>query len=267
MQEPALAPVTPGAGQAQKERFGKTYFSAGPLAQIRSPLQDALDDAAAAGMQAMLPAGEHAARAQPAPVQLPLMRRLQEPSLGQSAGEAAASGGLEAVAPVLSNDQYSVSKQSSQLTAGMGTAEHADQKGLGDDDMADANNNQEATAEAKEGQRDEVPHQSSHVADAACHIIIEGQLEATAATMEPDLAPVDDLPLTSLFGTAEAAALEQHSARSAERPEVSQRPSTASASSQPASQDSNQENQLPPADDALHRYVDLAIDLLRFCFH
>jgi hypothetical protein len=56
MQEPALAPVTPGAGQPHKERFGMPAGAAGATAQRRSPLQDALDHAAAEGMQGMLPA-------------------------------------------------------------------------------------------------------------------------------------------------------------------------------------------------------------------
>ena len=256
VQEPALAPVTPGAGQAHNERFGKTYFSAGPLPEIRSPLQDALDDAAAAGMQAMLPAEERAAPAQLVPVQPPLMQQLLVPGLDVSARKpAAAPEGLALAVPATSEEPQSVSQKSSEAPVGQGAAEHAGQKEHGDVDMEGTSGNREAPAEVREGYNDEASHHNSQGIDAQRHITIEGQLEATAAAMEPDLVPDDDLPLTSLFGTAEAAALEQHSARSADRPEASQRPSTEPASLQPASQDSNQENHLPPPDDALQRYV------------
>ena len=204
----------------------------------------------------MLPAEERAVPAQPAPVQPLLRHHLQEPSLAFPAGEAAVPQSLALPVPAVSEKAQSMSQKSSQPPTGQGTSEHTGQKEIRDVDMKGASGNRKAPAEAGEGHNNEVSYH-----DAQCHITLEGQLEATAAAMEADLAPDDDLPLTSLFGAAEAAPLEQHSSKSADRSEASQRPSADSASSQPASQDSNQENQLPPAEDAVHRCVSPAVNL------
>ena len=221
LQEPVLAPVTPRAGQARKERFGGLYGRAGPLAHIRSPLQDVLDEAAAAGMQAMEVAEEDAAPAQQMPVHSPLKRHLQRPSLALSPGEAGSSEGPEAAAPAMLGDQQSVQQQGSQLP-------------------------EDILAEAVREYRAEAPHHSGGGADAQGHVSIERQRDATAAAVEPELAPDDDLPLTSLF--ADGAPHEHHSNRSTARPEGSQKPSAESAVSQQASQESNQENQEPASD-------------------
>ena len=256
MQELVLAPVTPGAGHAHKERFKKLYTSA----QRRFPLQDALDDAAAAGMQAMLQAGEHAAPAQPAPMQSPPKRHLQRPSLALTCGEAAASEGLDAAASKMGDTQELNAQQNTLLPAAHGTVRSAGHRELEDVEMTGANSAQEAAAEVRKAHSSGAPQQSDHGAHAQCHITAERQVEATAIMMEPEQVLDDDLPLTSLFGSAEAAMLAQHSDRSAGRPHASQRPSAESPASLPASQESNQENQLPPADEALHRCIISPID-------
>ena len=208
----------------------------------------------------MLQAKEHASPALPASAQSPLKGSLRQPSLALSCGEAAASQGLDAAAPTMIDTQESIPQHSSQLPAAQGTMKSAGHRELEVTTMAGADNNQEASAEARIGPGGQAPQHRVHGADAQCYVTIEHQMEATAIATAPDQVPHDDLPLTSLFGSAEAAALEQHSHRSAGRPEASQRPSADSAASLPASQESNQENQLPPADDALHRCILSAVE-------
>ena len=251
LQEPVLAPVTPGAGQARKERFGQTVFSAGALAPRLSPLQATLDDAAAAGMQAMVPSKACSAPAQSAASHPPLGRQLQGPSMALSPGKAAC---LEAAVPGMVAGHGSGSQHSCRLPAGQDMAEQADCREHKEDELEGIKGAQGATAEARHGHREDEPHQSSHAADMQCSTESKRRLDATADAMEPDLVPDDDLPLTSLFCSAEAAPpLEHDSNRSSGRQETSKKPSTDSAASQPASQGSNQENRLLPADDALHR--------------
>lgn len=224
-----------------------------PTAQTNSPLQDALDNAAAEGMQEMLPCEEPAAPAQPVPVQSPLRHSLQQPSRALSPGKAAeAESPAHASAPArLDKEQNTLFQQSSQHPAGQESAQHAthtEPQGV----MGDSSSAQEAVADAKTGNIDEAPYKQG--ADAQCHVSIKCQLDAMSPAMKPDQPHDDDnLLLTSLFASAEAAPTEQHSSGNAGMPEGSQRLSADSAASQPASQASNQENQLPQGDDEVHR--------------
>lgn len=178
---------------------------------------------------------------------------MQRASPALSPGKAATSACLEAAVPAMGDGHEGVSQHSSRLPAEQDMVAQADRRELKEIELEGTDGAQEATGEAKHGHRDVTCHQSSHAVDMHRPIEFEHRLDATATAMEPDLVPDDDLPLTSLFGSAEAAPLEHHSHRSAGKPESCQRPSMDSAASQPASQESNQENQLPPASDALHR--------------
>ena len=83
---------------------------------------------------------------------------------------------------------------------------------------------------------------------------LQQQPTAAEGIMEPEQEPSGNLPLTSLFGHSGEAVTQQGSRQHAGSSGSSERPSPdCSAAPLPASQDSNQENQLPQEGARVHR--------------
>ena len=200
MQEPALAPVTPGAGQPHKERFGMPAAAAGAPARRRSPLQDALDHAAAEGMQGMLPAQGG-----------PLHQPRPTPGTCEDSGMPDALEAPQCISAAGKRAQQDIAQHGTAISPASGSDEHE-------------------------------------------RASLQQQPAAAEDVMEPEQEPSGNLPLTSLFGHSGEAVTQQGSRQHAGSLDSSERPSPdCSAAPLPASQDSNQENQLPHEDAGVHR--------------
>lgn len=272
LQELALAPVTPGAVQAQNKQRSQMPSAtvAGPPVQRRSPLQDALADAAEEGLQQMQePCAEAAASAQPARMPMPIQAAqagsLQEPSLTIDADSAARAVPFTGAA-AMPMEQENAASHRGQNPAALKAAEDAKHSSVRDTEMAEASIAQgEAAAGAGDEEMAVCKHkQAVQGADVHCYISI-GQLPNTeaAAGTKPDQAPsLLDLPLTSLFGICEGGQ-KPGSGQVSSEPDVC--PSAAPAASLPASNDSNQENQLPEEDEPMQRYIMLPMYTCLVC--
>lgn len=174
--------------------------AAGAPARRRSPLQDALDHAAAEGMQGMLPA-------QGGPLHQP----------HPAAGTCEYSGMPDALETPQCNS-----------AAGKRAQQDVAQHGIAISPASGSDEHERAS--------------------------LQQQPAATEDVMEPEQEPSGNLPLTSLFGHSGEAVTQQGSRQHAGSLGSSERPSPdCSAAPLPASQDSNQENQLPHEDAGVHR--------------
>ena len=219
--------MTPGAMQHRKQRFGALASAGGHTAQRRSSLHAALEHAAEEGMQRMQ-CPEHSA----APAQQPtsLHGHAHEggamllPSDSESPEEEAArsedpTGSTLKQVEAADQTQSPAKEQTGQ------TAEHKlrDEQGTA---RSAADSGQGHTASARPENQDATAQQ---------------QDEGMPAMTDHDLDLDDGLPLTSLFASG-------HPGERAGQPAV--QPGSQhghSCPSQPASQDSNQENRLPDA--------------------
>ena len=229
--------------QHRKQRVGALASAGGPPAQARSFLHAALEHAAEEGMQRMQCHEHSAASAQQTPTApghssedeamlLPFDSACQE-------GEAARSGALagSALKQAEGADQIqSPAKETAQ------TAEQRLQDGRGAA-RSNADSGQGHTALARPRSEDAAAQQqilkdAGLLSQAAAE---PQQDEGMAAMIDHDLDLDEGLPLTSLFAS-------EHSGKCTGQPGA--RPESQQGrlrSSQPASQDSNQENRLPDA--------------------
>ena len=249
-QEPVLAPVTPGAMQHRKQRFGALASAAGPPAQRRSSLHAALEHAAEEGMQRMQ-CHEHSAAPAQQPCSAPGRARedgamlLPSDSASQE-GEAARSGALAGSAlkqaegadqPWGLAEQQTAQTVDHKLNDGQGTA------------RSEANSGQGHTASARPGIEDATARQQdAKSTDLLSQAAAEQQQnKGVAAMCDHDLDPDDGLPLNSLFASGHPG---ERIGQPAAQPGLQH---SHLRDSQPASQDSNQENRLPDAGENVQR--------------
>ena len=236
--------MTPGAMQHRKQRFGALASAGGPPAQRRSSLHAALEHAAEEGMQRMQ-CPEHSA----APAQQPTSPpghahedgAMLLPSDSDFHEEGAArsedpTGSALAQAEAADQIQGPAKQQTGQIAEhklrdGQGTARSHAESGQGH--TASARRESEDAAAQQQGAKS-----TDLLSQAAAKQQRSGGM---AAMVDHDLDLDDGLPLTSLFASGHPG---EYTGQPAARPGSQH---GHSCPSQPASQDSNQENRLPDA--------------------
>ena len=242
--------MTPGAMQHRKQRFGALAGAGGPPAQRRSSLHAALEHAAEEGMQRM-----QCPRRSAAPAQLPPSvpdgahegGAMSLPSDSDSHEEEAArsedpTGSALKQAQAADQTQSPANEQPGQtaehkLRYGQGTARSDGDGGLGRTASARAESH-DATAQRQDAK------DKDWLSQAAAK---QQQDEGVTDMADHDLDLDDGLPLTSLFASG-------HPGERTGQPATQPRSQHGhSRPSQHASQDSNQENRLPEADNDIQR--------------